>query len=33
MAIQLHFVVELEVTLLDGLLDPHPEDPAIIDGV
>jgi hypothetical protein len=32
-AIQLHFVVELKVTFLDGLLDPHPEDPEIIDGV
>jgi hypothetical protein len=32
-AIQFHFVVELEVTLLDGFLDPHFEDPAIIDGV
>jgi hypothetical protein len=31
--IQLHFVVKFEVPLLDGFLDPHPEDPAIIDGV
>jgi hypothetical protein len=33
MAIQFHFVVKLQVSLLDCLLDPHPEDPAIIDGV
>jgi hypothetical protein len=28
-AIQLHFIVEFQATLLD----PHPENPAIIDGV
>jgi hypothetical protein len=33
MAIQLHLVVEFEVPLLDSLLDPHPEDPAVVDGV
>jgi hypothetical protein len=31
--IKLHLIVELEVALLDGFLDPHPEDPTIIDGV
>jgi hypothetical protein len=33
MAIQFHFIVKLQVPLLDILLDPHPEDPAVIDGV
>jgi hypothetical protein len=32
-AIQFHFVVKLEVSLLDSLLDPHPEDPAVVDGM
>jgi hypothetical protein len=32
-AIQLHLVVEFEVPLLDGLLDPHFEDPAVVDRV
>jgi hypothetical protein len=32
-AVQFHLVVKLEMTLLDGLLDPHPEDPAVVDGV
>jgi hypothetical protein len=32
-AIQFHFVVKLEVPFLDGPLDPHPKDPAVIDGV
>jgi hypothetical protein len=31
--IQFHFIVKLEVPFLDGPLDPHPEDPAVIDGV
>jgi hypothetical protein len=33
MAIQFHLIIEFQVSLLDGLLDPHPEDPAVIDGV
>jgi hypothetical protein len=33
MAIQFHLIVKLQVPLLDSLLDPHPEDPAVIDGV
>jgi hypothetical protein len=33
MAIQFHLVVKLQVSLLDSLLDPHPEDPAVIGGV
>jgi hypothetical protein len=33
MAIQLHLVVKFEVPLLDSLLDPHPEDPAVVDRV
>jgi hypothetical protein len=33
MAIQFHLVVKLQMSLLDSLLDPHPEDPAVIDGV
>jgi hypothetical protein len=33
MAIQLHLVVKFEVPLLDSLLVPHPEDPAIVDRV
>jgi hypothetical protein len=32
-AIQLHLVVKFQVTFLDSLLDPHPENPAIINGV
>jgi hypothetical protein len=32
-AIQLHLVVKFLVTLLDSVLDPHPENPAIINGV
>jgi hypothetical protein len=32
-AIQFHFIVKLQVPLLDSPLDPHPEDPAVIDGV
>jgi hypothetical protein len=32
-AVQLHLVVKFEMTLLDGPLDPHPEDPAVVDGV
>jgi hypothetical protein len=32
-AIQFHLVVKLEMTLLDSLLDPHSEDPAVVDGV
>jgi hypothetical protein len=31
--IQLHLVVKLEVPFLDSFLDPHPEDPAVVDGV
>jgi hypothetical protein len=31
--IQFHLVVKLEVSLLDSFLDPHPEDPAVVDGV
>jgi hypothetical protein len=31
--IQLHLVIEFQVTLLDSLLDPHSEDPAIINEV
>jgi hypothetical protein len=30
MAIQFHLIVKLQVPLLDSLLDPHPEDPAVI---
>jgi hypothetical protein len=33
MAIQFHLIVKLQVPLLDSLLDPHPEDPAVIDRV
>jgi hypothetical protein len=33
MAIQFHLVVKFEVPLLDSLLDPHLEDPAVVDGV
>jgi hypothetical protein len=33
MAIQLHLIVKSEVSLLDSLLDPHPEGPAVIDRV
>jgi hypothetical protein len=33
MAIQFHLIIKLQVSLLDSLLDPHLEDPAIIDGV
>jgi hypothetical protein len=33
MAIQLHLVVKFKVPLLDSLLDPHPEDPAVVDRV
>jgi hypothetical protein len=33
MSIQFHFIVKVQVSLLDSLLDPHPEDPAVIDGV
>jgi hypothetical protein len=33
MAIQFHLVIEFQVSLLDGLLDPHPEEPAVVDGV
>jgi hypothetical protein len=33
MAIQFHLIVKLQVPLLDSLLDPHPKDPAVIDGV
>jgi hypothetical protein len=32
-AIQLHLIIKFQVTLLDSLLDPHPEDPAVINGV
>jgi hypothetical protein len=32
-AVQFHLVIKLEMSLLDGFLDPHPEDPAVIDGV
>jgi hypothetical protein len=32
-AVQFHLVVKLEMTLLDSLLDPHSEDPAVVDGV
>jgi hypothetical protein len=32
-AIQLHLVVKFQVTFLDSLLDPHPENPAIVNGV
>jgi hypothetical protein len=32
-AIQLHLVIKFEVPFLDGFLDPHPEDPAVVDGV
>jgi hypothetical protein len=31
--VQLHLVVKLEMTLLYSLLDPHSEDPAVVDGV
>jgi hypothetical protein len=33
MTIQFHLIVKLHVPFLDSLLDPHPEDPAVIDGV
>jgi hypothetical protein len=33
MAIQFHLVVKLQKSLLDSLLDPHPEDPTVIDGM
>jgi hypothetical protein len=33
MAIQFHLIVKFQVSLLDSLLDPHPKDPAVIDGV
>jgi hypothetical protein len=33
MAIQLHLVIKSEAPFLDGFLDPHPEDPAFVDGV
>jgi hypothetical protein len=33
MAIQLHLVVKLEMSLLGSFLDPHPEDPSVVDGV
>jgi hypothetical protein len=33
MAIQFHLIIKFQVSLLDSLLDPHPEDPAVIDGV
>jgi hypothetical protein len=33
MAIQFHLVVKLQVSLLDSLFDPYPEDPTVIDGV
>jgi hypothetical protein len=33
MAIQLHLIVKLQVSFLDSFLDPHPEDPAVVDGV
>jgi hypothetical protein len=32
-AIQFHLIIKIQMPLLDSLLDPHPEDPAIIDGV
>jgi hypothetical protein len=32
-AIQLHLVIKFEVPFLDGFLDPHPEDPAVVDVV
>jgi hypothetical protein len=32
-AVQFHLVVKLEMTLLDSPLDPHPEDPVVVDGV
>jgi hypothetical protein len=32
-AIQLHLIIKFQMPLLDSLLDPHPEDPAIIDGL
>jgi hypothetical protein len=32
-AVQFHLVIKVEMSLLDGSLDPHPEDPAVIDGV
>jgi hypothetical protein len=32
-AVQFHLVAKLEMTLLDSLLDPHPEDPVVVDGV
>jgi hypothetical protein len=32
-AILLHLVIKFQVPFLDGLLDPHPENPAIINGV
>jgi hypothetical protein len=31
--IQLHLIIKFQMPLLDSLLDPHPEDPAIVDGV
>jgi hypothetical protein len=33
MAIQFHLIIKFQVSFLDSLLDPHPEDPAVIDGV
>ena len=33
MVIQLHLIIKFQVTLLDILLDSHPENPAIINGV
>jgi hypothetical protein len=33
MAIKFHLIVKFQVPLLDSLLDPHPEDLAVIDGV
>jgi hypothetical protein len=32
-AVQFHLVVKLEMSLLDSSLDPHPKNPAVIDGV
>jgi hypothetical protein len=33
MAVQFHLIIKLQVSLLDSLLDPHSEDPTIVDGV
>jgi hypothetical protein len=32
-AIQLHLVIKFQMPFLDSLLDPHPDNPAIVNGV